>query len=1080
MDRKRTSGFGVAAIFAAISLPALSHAACGTRYVATTGSDAGNDCLASSSPCRTIKYAVSQACPGDTVSVAAGTYVESGQIVISSDVTIGGAGAGATTIQTDSDTGNSGDSRGWFLVNSGVTFNLQDVTLDGSGHKVWQAIRHKGTGTVTNCGFTNIQYEPSGPAYSGVAIAAFGTGPVHVSGSTFSNIGRVGILYFGSGVTGSVYDGNTYVGKGAGDWLDYGVEVGAGASATITNSEFSDNRGVASVDGSTSAGILVTTYYGAGTQAAITGNKIGNSTTGIYVGYDASDTSVVEAHWNSFAANDEAMHSTNPLVDAEGNWWADASGPTHASNSGGTGQLISDRIDYSPWLADGTDTSPATGFQRAIPTTYVANPNSPPGYTTGGIQDGVDFASNGDTLELRPGTYAESINIDSRSNLTLRGQNATGVIVQPTSLLCWNILSYGCSRKAGFRVVNAIGIALDSMTMDFDLVKANFVFAILYWDSTGEIANNTVKNLSVSDASGGYYEFGAYVRAPDYTDNSRAQVTVSGNTFENAGRVALLTHDYVHTTVSGNTFYKTLDDFGYAIEIGSRSTSDIAGNTIYGYDTPALSDGSNSAGIYIENAFTGTLFGGPGPHGDKPVTIANNEVYDSQWALYIGNEFNGYAGDVDIQVTAQGNNLHDNTDGAAVVTDEDATDGSSVTLVASGNSLQNNGDYGYYVYTQGDGNVTVNASGEWIEGHAQAGIFVDDTSPAVSVTCSRITANGTGIDSDSATVTANNNAITGNAVNGADGTGIASGTMNAEDNWWGCPEGPGNPGCDTVTANVDATPHATEPPPCVNCATDADCQDSNVCDGIETCNPATKLCESTPLNCDDGNMCTADSCDPVSGCINDPVPREGLPCTDGDACTEVDTCLSGVCVGTVSADADNDGYCDSQEQQAGCDANDPNVIPPKPIVHAGSTRMSFASGEILLTYAAPGAQRVNTLSDPACKTAGVCASGFCTAGKVGDSCAVDADCNQPPGTCRIIINYAAAPDLTMAEATLRKHRQPPVNMLSSFQAAPGCSRKVDMSLGTDYKRARLRLKGSGTIAGKLRKDADRLVFREQQ
>ena len=49
-------------------------AAAATRLVSPPGSDSG-DCVAS--PCATIGYAVSQADPGDTISVAAGTYAES-------------------------------------------------------------------------------------------------------------------------------------------------------------------------------------------------------------------------------------------------------------------------------------------------------------------------------------------------------------------------------------------------------------------------------------------------------------------------------------------------------------------------------------------------------------------------------------------------------------------------------------------------------------------------------------------------------------------------------------------------------------------------------------------------------------------------------------------------------------------------------------------------------------------------------------------------------------------------------------------------------------------------------------------
>jgi hypothetical protein len=49
------------------------------------------------------------------------------------------------------------------------------------------------------------------------------------------------------------------------------------------------------------------------------------------------------------------------------------------------------------------------------------------------------------------------------------------------------------------------------------------------------------------------------------------------------------------------------------------------------------------------------------------------------------------------------------------------------------------------------------------------------------------------------------NRITGNAGGGLNIAGY-SGTLNAENNWWGCNAGPGNAGCNSVSSSVDANP----------------------------------------------------------------------------------------------------------------------------------------------------------------------------------------------------------------------------------------------------------------------------------
>jgi hypothetical protein len=202
--------------------------------------------------------------------------------------------------------------------------------------------------------FNDIIY----PGYGGFGVVAFsGAAGNQILNSTFLNIGREGVLIYGAG-TDATISNNTYMGKGSGNWLDY---------ADITDNTISGNTGVASTDGSTSAGIMVTTFYGSGSQATIVGNTISNSTDAISVGYDNSDTSVVTAHDNRFIGDTNGVNSTAVTkVNATNNWWGDASGPKDttasdgsqpASNPGGIGSAVVGSVIYSPWYTNANMTS---------------------------------------------------------------------------------------------------------------------------------------------------------------------------------------------------------------------------------------------------------------------------------------------------------------------------------------------------------------------------------------------------------------------------------------------------------------------------------------------------------------------------------------------------------------------------------------------------------------------------------------------------------------------------------------------------------------------------------------------------
>ncbi len=78
---------------------------------------------------------------------------------------------------------------------------------------------------------------------------------------------------------------------------------------------------------------------------------------------------------------------------------------------------------------------------------------------------------------------------------------------------------------------------------------------------------------------------------------------------------------------------------------------------------------------------------------------------------------------------------------------------------------------------------------------------------------------------------------------------------------------------------------------CVTIANSAPCSDGNVCTLGDVCDGG--FCTTAgPLDCDDKNPCTSDTCDGSKGCQHSAVA--GL-CSDGDACTDGDTCFDGTC-----------------------------------------------------------------------------------------------------------------------------------------------------------------------------------------
>jgi len=285
---------------------------------------------------------------GHTLMIIATTLAEGPVITITKDLTIYGAGCGSTTIVPTGNTGTSGDARAWILIQPGAVVHLSDFTLDGNGFLICQGIRQKGSGTVDHVCFQNIGYNPS-TNYLGWGIAVMGDGPTDITYCTFDNIGRINGYYYGTAVSGSVFDYNTVTGKGDGNWLDYGLEVEFGASISASYNVITDCRGVAASDGSGSAAIMATTYFGPGTGIEAYCNQLFDNSVGLYIGYNTADTTVAVAHGNEFVGNTDGAYTASGtvIVDATCNWWGANDGPSGVGP--GSGDTVWENILYDPW-----------------------------------------------------------------------------------------------------------------------------------------------------------------------------------------------------------------------------------------------------------------------------------------------------------------------------------------------------------------------------------------------------------------------------------------------------------------------------------------------------------------------------------------------------------------------------------------------------------------------------------------------------------------------------------------------------------------------------------------------------------
>ncbi|CEL23705.1 beta strand repeat-containing protein [Methanobacterium formicicum] len=228
-----------------------------TIYVSTEGNDTWDGLSptynTTSGPKKTITNATGTVTTNGTIYIAPGTYNESG-ITINKDMTITGENQ-ENTIINGQQSGNS-----IFHILTGITANINNLTLTNSTSEMGGAIYNGGNLTVTNCTFTNntATYDGAYARYGGGAIYnEFKSGILTVKNCTFTNNTSIhggGAIYNKSAsltVTNSTFTNNTAT-RGSAIYNDLGK------SLTVTNCTFTNNTaGFGTIYNYNSAGLTV-------------------------------------------------------------------------------------------------------------------------------------------------------------------------------------------------------------------------------------------------------------------------------------------------------------------------------------------------------------------------------------------------------------------------------------------------------------------------------------------------------------------------------------------------------------------------------------------------------------------------------------------------------------------------------------------------------------------------------------------------------------------------------------------------------------------------------------------------------
>ncbi len=564
----------------------------------------------SGNPFCTIQEAVTAASSGDTINVAAGTYAEGITLTPGTDLTIVGAGRDVVTWICPSggyciDGSMSGYTGSMNYEISGFTFNVRSDpnATWGAGIGIRRAqngplnlsihdnrfIEDRASGDDTHWGTSMLLCHNRFAGRDGSgnpAVRVYNNIDETVGGMTMSNSQAYDIYD-------NVFDGASdaiYNGHGCPDTT--GQTFG---DHHIYRNVFKNASDALHPGGLTPA--IDWQYYGGGggthLPSIIEENLFEDNDTAIRFVMDTDMT--YPAHVvrnNSFVNNGLAIRVDGDYastLNASGNWWG-------TNDPAGVAAAVSGSVDYTPWLASGTDTSGDSGFQGDFSELWVDD-DSPQTGSTGRVQEGVNLVS-GSIVNVAAGTYNERVTINK--SVDLRGAQY-GVDPAPSGART-NPANESIITEAGLSTPNPdvlveipsgiTDVTIDGFTLNGDPTNTTAdTSTVRAWDDNTNISNNIIDGMY----------------AVLYKGNDNLNVHQNRMTVNKLG-VTVQPNPASNVTISDNVISLGSSPVGdeSATYMTSCDQCNVTGNTATGFVNGRGTGGSNLTNLTVSgNTFTG-------------------------------------------------------------------------------------------------------------------------------------------------------------------------------------------------------------------------------------------------------------------------------------------------------------------------------------------------------------------------------------------------------------------------------------------------------------------------------------------